>query len=214
MTSATVDAGSEPAAHRTRRGAVAALVVVGVLLLVAGISHVLLGRYDPRLRLLDQELQAPAAVQTLRVAGREVTQLEYVDREELRVALTLVNDGRLPVTVTDAAPDGPRARRLMRAFAVTGLVDDDAEFAPGAATAGDSVTIARGDRQVVVVRLRFTDCERISSRSSSLLSAVTLRYRTLWRTGEVTVALRPIYRASSPRDVGCPRSTLDTRPPG
>ena len=215
VTSSSVDAEPEPATPpRPRRGAVVALVVVGVLLLVAGVSHVLLGSYDPRLTLVDQEVQAPAAVQPLRVAGRDVSQLEYVDREELRVALTLDNDGRLPVTITDASPDGPTARRLMQAFAVTGLADGDAAFEPGAATSGDSVGVGAGDRRVVVVRLRFTDCEFISSRSSSLLNAVTLRYRTLWRSGEVTVPLRTTYRASSPRDLGCPRSTLDTRPPG
>ena len=211
--SATSGVTDEAPSPRPRRWPTVLLALLGAVLLVFGVAHVLLGRYEPDVALVAQDLQAPAAVQPLRVAGRDITQVQYVDREEMRIALTLDNRGRLPLTVTDASPDGPRARRLLHAFAVTGLRDGD-EFAPGAPTTGDQVTIGGGDSDVVVVRVRFTDCEFISSRSSSVLSHVRLRYRVLWRSGELTVPLQTTYRAASPRDLQCPRSTLETRPPG
>ena len=197
---------------RSRRWQVILLTVLGVALILAGVSHLLLGRYDPELALLDQDVQAPGSVQPLRVAGRDLVQVQYVDREEMRIALTLDNRGRLPITVTGASA-GPKARRLMQAFAVTG-VRHGGDFRPGVATEGSSVGLGAGDAETVVVRVRFTDCEFISSRSSSLLSSLTLRYRVLWRTSEVTVPLPTAYRATSPRDLQCPRSTLETRPPG
>lgn len=185
----------EDGTRRRRIGT--ALAVAGGLLLAGAAGHVGLGAYGARLAVGDLTVATPGQARELVLPEGELLQVQYLDRQEVEVRVPLRNTGQLPTTVTGLVPTGTLPRRLMHARGVE-----------------EPVRLGPGDRGSVVIRLLFTDCEFIGSRSSTVLDTLTLRYRSLWRVGTVKVPLRPMLRATSPRDSACPRSTVETRPPG
>lgn len=174
-----------------------ALLVGGVTLLVLAGSHLALGTYRPELTAGPVRADTPGKQQVLPLAEGPVTQIDYLDLQTVQLRMPVRNDGRLPLTLIGVERPGPSPLRLMRPVGLE-----------------RPVTLWPGQERTVTIQLRFSDCEFIGSRSSSLLSEATLRYRVLWRSGTVTMPLRPPLRATSPRDSQCPRSTVQTRPPG
>lgn len=179
------------------RRAARVLAAGGVLLLALSAAHVGLGAYHPTVTAGPVTVDTPGKQQLLPLAEGPVTQVDYLDLQTIRLRLPLRNDGRLPLTLTGVQRPGPSPLRLMRPIGLA-----------------EQTTLWPGQQRTVTVLLRFSDCEFIGSRSSSLLTEATVQYRVLWRAGTVTIALRPPVRATSPRDSQCPRSTVQTRPPG
>lgn len=173
------------------------LAAAGAVLVLGAAAHLALGSYRPAVTAGPVVVDTPGNQQVLPLAEGPVTQVDYLDLQTVRLRLPVRNDGRLPLTLTGVERPGPTPLRLMRPV---GLDQD--------------LTLWPGQQRTVSVQLRFSDCEFIGSRSSSLLTEATLQYRVLWRSGTVTIPLRPPLRATSPRDSQCPRSTVETRPPG
>jgi len=180
-------------------------VWVGVLAVVAAavLGWLVAGRSTP-LEARGGFTLAGAGIQPpLPFAGAVLRPLRYADRQEVQYTLDLHNGGPTGVTVTGVAgpPDGTRV--LLRPVAVLADGSDAAPF-----------RIGRGDTRQRVVRMQYVDCEVISSRSSTVIDSVTVRFRVLGVPRKQTFPLPERLRIGSPRDAGCPRSRAETRPPG
>lgn len=136
------------------------------------------------------------------VGDRRIREVRYVDRATLTYTFTLVNDGRLPLTVKGMAPL-PRKPTLL-AYKTLEDANGDAEF-----------TIGAGDRTVVHLAMLMTACERLSARAGSFATEVRLRISRLGVIDKVvTVELPEELHTGSAREALCPKSTADSRPPG
>lgn len=179
------------------------LLVVAVLLalLVGGAAAVATTR-DPSLTASGPvTISGTEASPPFVLGDRTVRQARYVDRETLGYTFTLTNGSRLPVTVTGVRPVGPEAT-LLRLEGVAG---------------GDGALpeVGAGQSAAVTVTMLMTDCERLSARAASLVSAVELVTEDVFGTShEVTVALPEELRVGSAREMYCPRATAYSRPPG
>lgn len=137
------------------------------------------------------------------VGDRTIRQVRYQDGGTLRVGFRLVNDGRLPVTVTglDAGATDPRLFDLRR------LVDE---------TGAERFTVDGHSARDVVLELGMSGCETLSARAGSFVSEVSVRTSSVmgWHEETVPVTLPEELRAGSPREAGCANATANSRPPG
>lgn len=143
-----------------------------------------------------------SATAVFEVGDRRIREVRYVDRATLTYSFTLVNDGRLPLTVEGLAPL-PRKPTLL-AYQKLEDANGDEEF-----------TIGVGDRTVVRLSMLMTACERLSARAGSFATEVRLRISRLGVIDKVvTVELPEEIHTGSAREALCPRSTSESRPPG
>ena len=129
-----------------------------------------------------------------------VRQVRYDDRGTLGYGFRLTNDGPGTATVVGVRPVGPTATLLR----VRGL------HGPG----GGEVELAPGSTRTVVLDVLMTDCERLSARAASLVTAVDVELSRWGRAHVVRVELPEQLRTGSAREMFCPRATADSRPPG
>jgi hypothetical protein len=129
-----------------------------------------------------------------------VRQVRYDDRGTLGYGFRLTNEGPGTARVRGVRTVGPTAT-LLRVRAL---------HAPG----GGQVELPAGDTRVVVLDVLMTDCERLSARAASLVTAVDLELTRWGRTHVVRVELPEQLRTGSAREMFCPRATADSRPPG
>lgn len=147
-------------------------------------------------------VEGTSATAVFDVGDRHIREVRYVDRSTLTYSFTLVNDGRLPVTVKGLAPL-PRKPTLLT-YKKLEDANGDAEF-----------TIGVGDRKVVRLSMLMTACERLSARAGSFATEVRLRISRLGVIDKiVTVDLPEELHTGSAREALCPKSTSDSRPPG
>lgn len=147
-------------------------------------------------------VEGTSATAVFDVGDRHIREVRYVDRSTLTYTFTLVNDGRLPLTVKGLAP----LARKPTLLTYKKLEDDngDAEF-----------TIGAGDRKVVHLSMLMSACERLSARAGSFATEVRLRMSRLGIIDKsVTVDLPEELHTGSAREAYCPRSTAKSRPPG
>ncbi|MFM6848422.1 MAG: hypothetical protein ACKOVB_04890 [Terrabacter sp.] len=129
-----------------------------------------------------------------------VRQVRYADRSTLGYRFRLTNAGPATARVVGVRAVGPEAT-LLRVRAL---------HTPG----GGEVELAPDDTQEVVLDVLMTDCERLSARAASLVTAVDVELTSWGRTHVVRVDLPEQLRTGSAREMFCPRATADTRPPG
>jgi len=130
------------------------------------------------------------------IADRTVRQVRYDDQGLLRYRFALINDGRLPVTVTGLAGTQSDPRLF-----------DIATLTPAALSPGESAQ--------VTLTLEMNGCESLSSRSGSFVSSLNVRTVEAGVLQDVvTVVLPEEIHTGSPREAFCPRSTATSRPQG
>jgi hypothetical protein len=129
-----------------------------------------------------------------------VRQVRYDDRGTLGYGFRLTNEGPGTARVTGVRPVGPTAT-LLRVRSL---------HAPG----GGEVELEPGSTRAVVLDVLMTDCERLSARAASLVTAVGVEVTRWGRTHVVRVELPEQLRTGSAREMSCPRATADSRPPG
>ena len=129
-----------------------------------------------------------------------VRQVRYDDRGTLRYEFRLTNDGPGTARVVGVRSVGPTATLLR----VRDLQAPD----------GGEVALAPHSTATVVLDVLMTDCERLSARAASLVTAVDVELTTWWRSHTVRVELPEQLRTGSAREMFCPRATADSRPPG
>jgi hypothetical protein len=129
-----------------------------------------------------------------------VRQVRYDDRGTLGYGFRLTNEGPGAARITGVRAVGPTAT-LLRVRAL---------HAPG----GGEVELAAGSSRTVVLDVLMTDCERLSARAASLVTAVDLELTRWGRSHVVRVGLPEQLRTGSAREMSCPRATADSRPPG
>ena len=134
------------------------------------------------------------------MGSRTVRQVRYDDRGTLGYGFRLTNDGPGTARVVGVRTVGPEAT-LFRVRALH-------------AAGGGEVVLAAGRTGEVVLEVLMTDCERLSARASSLVTAVDVELRTWGRSHVVRVELPEQLRTGSAREMFCPRATADSRPPG
>lgn len=74
--------------------------------------------------------------------------------------------------------------------------------------------LAPASTRTVVLDVLMTDCERLSARAASLVTAVDVELERWGRTHVGRVELPEQLRTGSAREMFCPRATADSRPPG
>lgn len=129
-----------------------------------------------------------------------VRQVRYDDRGTLEYSFRLTNDGLGTARVTGVRAVGPEAT-LLRVRSLHAPDGGVLELEPGAG-------------REVVLDVLMTDCERLSARASSLVTAVDVELTRWGRTHVQRVELPEQLRTGSAREMFCPRATADTRPPG
>jgi hypothetical protein len=129
-----------------------------------------------------------------------VRQVRYDDRGTLHYSFRLTNEGPGVARVVDVHAVGPEAT-LLRVRSLR-------------AADGAQARIEAGSTREVVLDVLMTDCERLSARAASLVTAVDVEITTWGRTHVVRVALPEQLRTGSAREMFCPRATADSRPPG
>jgi hypothetical protein len=129
-----------------------------------------------------------------------VRQVRYDDRGTLHYSFSLTSDGPGTARVTGVRAVGPEAT-LLRVRSLHAPDGGGLELEPGVA-------------RKVVLDVLMTDCERLSARASSLVTAVDVELSTWGRTHVVRVRLPEQLRTGSAREMFCPRATADTRSPG
>lgn len=129
-----------------------------------------------------------------------VRQVRYDDRGTLHYGFRLTNDGPGTARVVGVRAVGPEAT-LLRVRSLH------------AADGGD-VELESGSTHAVVLDVLMTDCERLSARAASLVTAVDVELTTWGRSHVVRVELPEQLRTGSAREMFCPRATADSRPPG
>ena len=187
-----VSAGPADTPRRRRLGLLAA--GLGVVALVAA-AVVALASYQP-LAAGRVEVVGATSSGVISFGASEVRAVRYDDGARLGLDLTVRNRGLLPVRIVGVQPL-PGAVSLLRLRDVTGR------------------TLGPHQAAAVTVTGTFANCERISIRSSTLVTAVRLRTKVLGlfpRT--MTVQLPQVLRIQSPRDEDCPKSSPFTRPIG
>lgn len=129
-----------------------------------------------------------------------VRQVRYEDRGTLEYSFRLTSSGPGTARVTGVHTVGPEAT-LLRVRALR-------------APDGDALELEPGVGRDVVLDVLMTDCERLSARASSLVTAVDVELTRWGRTHVERVELPEQLRTGSAREMFCPRATADTRPPG
>jgi hypothetical protein len=147
-------------------------------------------------------LDGTTASAVFRIGGRTIRQFRYTDRHELGYTFALANDRAAPVTVVGVGRAGHTAT-LLRV--------DRLERAD---TSSTRFTIPAGGERTVRLVLDMTDCEQLSARAGSFLSAVTVRGRSDGQATADVVRLPEELHTGSPREAFCPRATSTSRPPG
>ena len=129
-----------------------------------------------------------------------VRQVRYDDRGTLGYGFRLTNEGPGAARVTGVRTVGPTATLLrVRDLHVPG---------------GGEVELAAGSTTTVVLDVLMTDCEHLSARAASLVTAVDVVLTRWGRSHVVRVELPEQLRTGSAREMSCPRATADSRPPG
>lgn len=129
-----------------------------------------------------------------------VRQVRYDDRGTLHYGFRLAHEGSGTARVVGVRAVGPEAT-LLRVRSLHAPDGSDLRLTPG--TSSD-----------VVLDVLMTDCERLSARASSLVTAVDVELSTWGRRHVVRVQLPEQLRTGSAREMFCPRATADSRPPG
>jgi hypothetical protein len=189
--------------------------VIGVALLVVGVSTLALSRYQPlgarAVSSVQSSLAAPAPVD---YGGRRLQVVEYVDRSTMRYSFVLHNDGPVGVTVTGfGLPSGPGRLVEPAGYAVGGT---DLSHLPATGARFHSFALPAGHDRAVTVTLRFVNCQRVSPRTGTNIDQITVRYRGFGFVGRAQrVRLPDLLRVGSPsQDERCPGATATSRPPG
>lgn len=200
-----------PLPGRGHRQLSALVAVAGLLLVLLG-GGVALAASQP-LTATDGVLASEGASAAIDLAqDRPVRQLQYRDRTPLTYSMTLRNSGLVPVTLAGATLPPSGSRLLLRLEAVQVLPEGSTDLAAGVPL--DGQRLWPGQERTLVLQARFTDCERIGARSSSLLTSVELEIAVAGMPRHQSVRLPELLRAGSPREAGCPRATAGSRPPG
>ena len=147
-------------------------------------------------------LDGTTASAVFRLGHRTIRQFRYTDRHELGYTFVLGNDRPEPVTVVGVGRAG-HAATLLRV-----------DRLERAGTSSTRFTIPAGGHRAVRLALDMTDCEQLSARAGSFLSAVIVRSRTDAGTTADVVRLPEELHTGSPREAFCPRATSTSRPPG
>ena len=136
------------------------------------------------------------------IAQRTIRQVRYDDRATMTYAFTLRNDSWYDVQVTGIRQPA-HEETLLR---LRGLTDKDGN---------ERLTLDAGEERTVVLQVLMTDCERLSARASSMVSAVSVRVNGVaGMDHDVDVALPEELRTGSAREMFCPLATAKSRPPG
>lgn len=183
----------------SRRARLALAVAMAVLLVLGATAWALTP--PPALR-----AEGPVSVTGTEASGSftmgsaTVRQVRYADRGTLGYRFRLTNDGPATARVVGVRAVGPEAT-LLRVRAL---------HAPD----GGEVELAPDGTEEVVLDVLMTDCERLSARAASLVTAVDVELSSWGRTHVVRVELPEQLRTGSAREMFCPRATADSRPPG
>ncbi len=147
-------------------------------------------------------LDGTTASAVFTIGHRTIRQFRYTDRHELGYTFVLANGRPSPVTVVGVDRAGHTATLLR------------VDRLERAGTESTRFTIPAGGEQPVRLVLDMTDCEQLSARAGSFLSAVTVRGRTDAHATADVVRLPEELHTGSPREAFCPRATSTSRPPG
>ena len=145
-------------------------------------------------------VEGTAASGSFTMGSTTVRQVRYDDRGTLRYGFRLTNDGPGTATVVGVRAVGPEAT-LLRVRTLH-------------AADGGELELSSGSTEDVVLDVLMTDCERLSARAASVVSAVDVELTTWGRSHVVRVELPEVLRTGSAREMFCPRATADSRPPG
>lgn len=124
--------------------------------------------------------------------AKGTTAVGYSDGRDARVELTVVNRGRLPVTVHGFDPF-PELLGMVETLAGGGL----------------PVAVAPGETATLSARVRFTNCEYYTERAVNRFLGATLQVERLGVTRPVEIAYPREVVLRSPTILGCPDRTLD-----
>jgi hypothetical protein len=204
-------------AKRRRRWPRALLWVIFVALVADVIGFmVYVSRYQP----LAQggpagidERQVAEEVRATSPGGRAFSQYRVDDLHGDRVwfSFTLVNSGRLPVTITAVGRSGPVGSGPLVQTGVRIGPDDPTSVEP---TAFEPFSLdAGGGARLVVIDSRFARCDRDGTGAGSMYyGTVPVSYEVLGFYGRSTTVTLP-YTIEVPRDVACEAKGPEERQP-
>ena len=137
--------------------------------------------------------------------SQDMVRVAYSDGGTFSLGFLVVNDGPFPVKIQQIQMTGPNEL----------LVPVKLEMAPkryaGSLGEGDPslqklipFTLAGGDRQWVVVRTRFGNCDRFAAGAFETYTQFQVTYSVLGLTKHAWVPLPKDVRVDSPPDSACP----------
>ncbi len=206
---ASGESGTDVTRDRPRRSRLPlALALAGLALVLAG-GALVLGDTEPLAPVVALQVSDDVLHDVIMSRPqREAIAVVYDHEQPSAFAITLRNDGPVPITVTDIGI-GIGERHLIDPYGAFVL--------PRGADMGDGVEgellgefrLGAGEERVVVIRGAFGNCRYYNERNIDVRSEIDVEFRTFGITNRQTLQFDRDLAVKSPMIVSCPERTID-----